>query len=359
MQRVISMADRHTTNAQLELISTRIGERQHFEYLIKDLIQDEAISSSQLEGAATTTIAAKKMLKTRKPRTPDERMILGNFKLMNHAWANRDASLSLDLIQEFHKVGTEDIDDEKYFPGNFRDTDEVVVEDRDGNIVHQPPSHTTLTDDLSSLCEWINQCHDDGDQATYLHPLIKAISLHFAIGFEHPFRDGNGRVARSLFYWFLFKNNFGAFRYISISSLLKKSAVQYGKSYLYTETDGMDLTYFLDHQCKMISQAISNFKESYSQAIRDMEVFNVWMYESGLLGELSDKQKVVLQVAKNRRQDKFTTSEVANNLGCSYNTAANVLNGLVEKKIFKKKKSGREWVFAMKDRKEIMNNWEN
>ncbi|QTR53423.1 Fic family protein [Thiothrix unzii] len=33
----------------------------------------------------------------------------------------------------------------------------------------------------------------------YIHTLIKAITLHFTIGYEHPFRDGNGRVARGLY----------------------------------------------------------------------------------------------------------------------------------------------------------------
>ena len=356
MQRVISLVDRYTTSAQLELISTRIGEKKHFKHLIDGLVQDEAISSSQLEGAATTTIAAKKMLKKRKPRTMDERMILGNFRMMIFAWKNKDEDLSLDFIQELHKIGTEDIDNDKYWPGLFRNTDDVVVEDRDGNVVHQPPSWELLEGDLKSLCDWANQCHDD-EQADYLHPIIKAIALHFAIGFEHPFRDGNGRVARALFYWYLFKKDYGAFRYISISVLLKKSAAQYGKSYLYTETDGMDLTYFLDHQCKIINESIQSFRDSCNKTIKDIEDFNVWMYESGLFEKLNDKQKVILQVAKNGIADRFTINEVAENLGCAYNTAANTLNGLVKLQLFKKKRNGREWEYQMKKKKEIISAW--
>ena len=181
--------------------------------------------------------------------------------------------------------------------------------------------------------------------------------MHFAIGFEHPFRDGNGRVARALFYWYLFKKDYGAFRYISISVLLKKSAAQYGKSYLYTETDGMDLTYFLDHQCKIINESIQSFRDSCNKTIKDIEDFNVWMYESGLFEKLNDKQKVILQVAKNGIADRFTINEVAENLGCAYNTAANTLNGLVKLQLFKKKRNGREWEYQMKQKKEIISAW--
>jgi len=181
--------------------------------------------------------------------------------------------------------------------------------------------------------------------------------LHFSIGYEHPFRDGNGRVARSLFYWYLFKNNFGAFRYIAISTLLKAASGQYGKSYLYTESDQMDLTYFADFQSRIVIRAISEFKKAYQKTMDDMQKFNVFLYNSGLFGKLSDKQKVVLQVAKSGTAHEFTAVNVKENLGCSYNTASTVLNGLVEMKLFRKRKQGREWVFTMLPTKEIIKTW--
>ena len=45
-------------------------------YLVSSLIMEEAITSAQLEGAATTREVAKKMLEEeREPVDPDERMI--------------------------------------------------------------------------------------------------------------------------------------------------------------------------------------------------------------------------------------------------------------------------------------------
>lgn len=71
--------------------------------------------------------------------------------------------------------------------------------------MHQPPPVAGLSERIGQLCDWINTDHTDGLSKAYMHRLIKAIILHFAIGYEHPFHDGNGRVARSLFYWFMFK----------------------------------------------------------------------------------------------------------------------------------------------------------
>ncbi|WP_422413653.1 MULTISPECIES: Fic family protein [unclassified Endozoicomonas] len=358
IQKTISHTDRNATTAALEWMSSKIGEEQHFEYLLNDLIEDEAISSSQLEGAATTTLVAKDMLKRkRKPRTSDEKMILGNYKMMRFAWDNRDEPLTIDLICDMHRIGVSDIDDDKYTPGVFRQTDDVVVVDSDGETVHTPPSHKGIKKRFKLLCDWINQCHDDEDSSDYLHPLVKAISLHFSIGFEHPFRDGNGRVARSLFYWFMFKNDYAAFRYIAISVLLRAAPVKYGMSYLYTETDDMDLTYFIEYQCGIIHKAINNFKEAYKKALDDIESFNQWIWSSGLYKKLSEKQRVVFQVAKSGTASVFTASSVRDNLGCSYNTASTVLNGLVDLNIFEKKKHGREWLFYMMDKNSIQKKW--
>ena len=360
IHKTVSSTDRYATNGALELMSSKIGEENHFDYLLNDLIEDEAISSSQLEGSATTTLIAKDMLKRkRKPRSPDEKMILGNFKMMKFAWDNRKKPLSMELILDMHKEGTEAIDDDKYTPGEFRKTDDVVVADADGETVHTPPNSKGIKKRIKRLVEWANTCHDDGDASKYIHPMIKAITLHFAIGYEHPFRDGNGRVARSLFYWYMFKNDYAAFRYIAISTLLKAAPIKYGKSYLYTETDEMDLTYFVEYQSSIILRAINDFQAAYKKSLIDIEAFNNWIWESGLYKKLSEKQRVVFQVAKSGTSKFFTSVNVKDNLGCSYNTASSVLNGLVELGVFSKQQQGREWLFFMRDKGDIQNNWQS
>jgi Fic family protein len=356
IQKAISETDRNATSAALEWMSSKIGEEKYTEYLLNDLIEDEAISSSQLEGAATTTKVAKDLLKRkRKPRTPDEKMILGNYKMMHYAWESRNKKLSLDFITELHTVGMEGIDDEKYHPGVFRNTNDVEVVDGDGNTVHTPPPFRGLSKRLKKLIKWINDCNHNADSYKYIHPLVKAIILHFCIGFEHPFRDGNGRVARALFYWYLFKNDYAAFRYIAISVLLKKAPAKYGKSYLYTESDEMDLTYFVDYQCSIILRSINNFKETYRRSLDNIEIFNRWLWDSGLYRKLNDKQRTIFQIAKsNNNTHFFTSTNVKEGLGCSYNTASNILNGLVNLGLFKKIKQGREWHFSIRKMENIM-----
>lgn len=360
IQKAVSEVDRHTTSASLEWISSKIGERSQIEYLLNDLIEDESISSSQLEGAATTTKVAKDMLKrNRKPRSTDEMMIVGNYDLMTFAWENRFKPLSLDLLCEMHKVGVDGIDDDAYTPGNLRKTNSIHVVNSDGNIVHTPPSFERLDIRLKEIVEWANENHEDNDTIDYIHPLIKAITLHFCIGYEHPFIDGNGRVARALFYWYMFKKGFACFRYIAISVLLKKAPVQYGKSYLYTESDEMDLSYFIEYQSHIIIRAIKKFKTAYKTSAIEIEQFNQWLFNSGLYKKLTDKQRTVFQVAKNGGASVFTIKNVEKNLGCSYNTAASVLNGLADLDLFIKVKKGKEWLYSIREKDHIIERWQD
>lgn len=358
IQKSMMLVDQNTTTAMLEWTIKELGEQEHIRYLFSDLIEDESISSSQLEGAATTTVVAKDMLKRkREPRSMDEKMILGNFRMMRFAWDHREENITPDFICNLHAIGVEGINDDQYIPGVFRESDDVVVEDQDGNIAHQPPPARGLKSRIKKICEWVNTSHDEIESTNYIHPLLKAVVIHFSIGYEHPFRDGNGRVARALFYWFMFKKNYGAFRYISISNLLKEAAAQYGKSYLYTETDEMDLTYFIDYQCSIIMRSVSAFKAHCQKAIKDIESFNQWLWKSGIYKQLNEKQKIVFQVAKSNIATEFTATNVKENLGCSYNTAAAVLNGLVDLKVFGKRKDGREWVFYLLDKNHIQHHW--
>ena len=348
-QKAISAVDRQATTAVLEYMTGQIGERAHFSYWLNDLIEDEAISSSQLEGAATTTRVAKDMLKRhRLPRTPDERMVIGNFKMMNVAWEQRYEPLSVELIATLHRVGVEGIDDSQYSPGAFRSNDDVVVQDGEGNTVHSPPPAAGLVSRLQALAKWMNQSHNNPHQADYLHPLIKAIALHFVLGYEHPFRDGNGRVARALFYWFMFKNDFSAFRYIAISVLLRNAPLKYGRSYLNTEADDLDLTYFIEFQCSVVLRAVGSFTEAYRKSLDDAQQFDCWLRDSGFLDRLTEKQRTLFQVARSGMAKEFTAVNASENLGCSYRMASATLNGLVALKLFERRKMGREWVFFLR-----------
>jgi Fic family protein len=332
--RVLSQIDRYTTHNAMLGILEQIGENAHFVHLTNNLIDDEAISSSQLEGAATTTILAKEMLrKKRKPRTDDERMISGNFDLMQTAWDLKDEAFSIELITELHKAGTQTLDQKKYTSGTFRATDDIAVVNPDDEVVHQPPQQDAIKRLLSRVVSWLNTTNDD------IHPVIKAITLHFVIGYVHPFRDGNGRVARALFYWYMFKCGYTGFRYIAISALLKKALIQYGISYLDCEHDDLDLTYFIRYQLKVISRAITEFVSIYEHA-----AYRMHELEDRYSGLEDIERKIIGFVAgepRYRKKPTITAREAESLLGVSFNTVKAKLDDMVTAGILGCEKIGK------------------
>lgn len=222
-------------------------------------VMEEAIASSQMEGATTTREAAKKFLREgRKPKDKSEQMILNNYlsmeKLQEHY---KEKPLDLDLLFELHAMITENtISKDEQF--RFRkDEDKIVVEDTDGTIVHKPPLEDFVKKEISRVIKFAN---DESDKI-FIHPLIKAIMLHFWIGYLHPFTDGNGRLARLIFYWYLLRKEYWAIAYVPISTIIKKSPGQYRDAYIYSEQDDLDLTYFINYKIRKIKLAIRKFDE--------------------------------------------------------------------------------------------------
>ena len=285
---------------------------------------EEAISSSQLEGANTTTLVAREMLTAgRKPRTVSEHMIMSNARLMDEIRQHLDEPLTVDLIQQLHAVGMSGIEDDKYRPGQIRETDDVVIEDAMGEIVHQPPAAALLPGRLQLICDFANA------DSTYIHPLIRACIIHFMLAHEHPFNDGNGRTSRALFYWFMLKSGYEAFRYISISSLLKTAAKGYGKSYQLTESDGMDLTYFLDFQCRIILRALTAFEDYLQHALTMRTSLDKLLFESGAFRRLSKRQADMVAIIYSSPNKPFSAVEMAELMGVSENTARSDLRRLL------------------------------
>lgn len=315
-----------------------LSEEDAASYLMAQLIMEEAISSSQLEGAATTSRVAMELLAVgRAPRNEDESMIMGNWRLMQHIVTMGDAPLTRHDILAIHHIACADINDEKYHPGEVRLNNDIFVAGRDGEIIHQTPDFQRLDGMLDDLCQQV-QCLE----AQGVHPLLVACILHFAIGYIHPFSDGNGRTARGLFYHHLIRRGYSAFRYISISKLLKAAAVKYGISYLYTETDDMDLTYFIQFQCEVVMRAVNAFTEQLTTLHRERAQMTKWV-EANLT--LSRGELDIMAMALHAPGSLLSAVGVKTRLGIADNTARSRLKSLAERGILRPLKEGKGTVY--------------
>ncbi|MGK2851357.1 MAG: Fic family protein [Candidatus Limnocylindrales bacterium] len=227
-------------------------------YLVSSLIE-EAITSSQLEGAATTRQVAKDMLRTgRRPRDHSERMIANNYIAMQSLAGERDEAVSVGRILELHRILTDGTLREPDAAGRLQrpDEDRVRVIAADGTIVHVPPPAAELDARIAGMCRFAN---GDGDIA-FVHPVVRAIVLHLWLAYDHPFVDGNGRTGRALFYWSMLRSGYWMVEFLSISRVILRAPRRYYRAFEFTETDAFDATYFLLHQLRVIKQAVEDVR---------------------------------------------------------------------------------------------------
>ena len=123
-------------------------------YLMSGLIE-EAITSSQLEGASTTRRVAESMLREgRKPRTLSERMISNNFAAMQRIQEICGATLKPEHVIELQRTLTEGTLEFPEDCGQLRRRDdiEVVAPTNERLVLHRPPPARELPERMDRLC---------------------------------------------------------------------------------------------------------------------------------------------------------------------------------------------------------------
>jgi Fic family protein len=290
---------------------------------------EESIFSSMIEGATTTRIKAKEMLrKGKKPANKSEQMILNNYKTIQYISEHKNEDISIEKLFEIHRLVTENTLETENI-GVFRNSNDVMVMNQiTGEIVHIPPSFEELDELMKQFCDFFNNNPKDN----FIHPIVKASILHFLIGYIHPFVDGNGRTARALFYWFLLKNGYWLTEYLSISRVILKTKTQYEKAYIYTEIDEMDVTYFIHYQVKVLIQAFEDLKSYIAKKKKEENKLSKYLK----LPNINERQAQILYWIEEDSNRFFTVKEIQTIFKITNQTARTDIEYLVEKGFLKK-----------------------
>lgn len=320
-------------------------DEQRDRHLMHSLIE-EAISSSQMEGASTTRRVAEQMLREgRKPRDASERMIANNFRAMAAIRELRKEAITPTRILELHRIVSADTLDNPADAGRLRQDDEVSVRDRlDNTLLHQPPPWRELPERLERLCAFANLPEH---ASPYVHPVLRAILLHFMIGYDHPFADGNGRTARALFYWAMARSGYWLVEFISISHFLRQAPSQYVRAYLHTETDDNDSTYFAIHQLATLRQAIGALHDYLARtASAQRQTEQILAQSSALRAQLNHRQMALLTHALRHPGEEYRADSHQRTHGVVYQTARTDLLKLESLGLLLKGKRGNAYVFV-------------
>lgn len=309
-------------------------------YLVSSLIE-EAITSSQLEGATTSRHVAKEMLRSgRNPNSRSEQMIVNNYRAMNYVRDHRDHDLTVDMVLDLHRIVTAQTLDDPSASGRLQQPDEerIGVFDDEGALLHAPPPAEELPDRLEAMCAFANQADTDGE---FLHPVLRSIILHFWLGYDHPFEDGNGRTARALFYWSMLRRGYWLTEYLTISAILKNAPAKYARSFLYTEQDSNDLTYFLLYQLEIVRRAIDGLHDYLARKMQEVRSTERLLRDT----DLNHRQVALLAHALRTPGAQYTFRGHAASHAVVYQSARSDLLDLEQRGLLGKRKSGRAFVF--------------
>jgi Fic family protein len=223
------------------------------------------------------------------------------------------------------------------YEGAFRENDDIRVVDSSGAVLHVPPPHEEIEGLVDELCAFAN-----GEEEEFIHPVVKGIVLHFLMGYIHPFNDGNGRCARTLFYWYVLKQDYWLFEYMAISRAIRESRGQYKRAYLYTETDENDLTYFIRNNLDVIEKTIEEVR-AYIKEQQEKQIEALHLIEHA--GDLNLRQVEILKMLMRRPERPMTIKEVMEVFGVAYGTARSDLLRLAGAGYVEKRTMGKEFVF--------------
>ena len=236
-----------------ELTSGTLTPAGRDKYVVRSLVE-EAITSSQLEGASTSRRVAVEMLDSgRQPSNRSELMILNNYRGMEFVKENASKDMTPELVLQLHSILTEGTLDDPEDAGRLDSPDQerVSVWAHDEQV-HVPSPAIELPERLDTLCSFANE---SPTSSPYIPPIVRAIIVHFMFGYDHYFADGNGRTARTAFYWLMLRHGYWLSEFLTISKILKTMPGKYGDAYQLSEDDD-DLTYFIHFQLDVIIRAL-------------------------------------------------------------------------------------------------------
>lgn len=205
-------------------------------------------------------------------------------------------------------------------PTPYRDGQNVIRE-TNGDIVYMPPEALDVPGLMTELVEWIH-----ASEAEIPIPVIAGIA-HYQFVTIHPFYDGNGRTARTLITWLLYKGGYDLGKFYALEEFYAEDLEGYYKALVihphhnyYFGRNEADITPWLEYFLKgmsVIFERVENEVGHYSERKTDDKTVE-------LLRPLDHRARRILGLFAN--QETIKSSDVANLLGISARQARLLLS---------------------------------
>jgi hypothetical protein len=264
---------------------------QDQETLTIDLISNEALKTSEIEGEILNRDSLQSSVRRNFGLTKDKRKIppaeKGIADMMIDLYKNIAAELTHETLFEWHKMltnGRYDLEIGKY--RTHSDAMEVISGKLGEEKIHfEAPPSRTVKKEMDEFIIWFNDSALDGKNP--LLPITRSSIAHLYFVSIHPFEDGNGRIARALAIKAL-SQTVEKPLLTSLSTIIQKKKKAYYDT-LEANNKNNEITNWLIYFANTLLES-----QSYTQELIEFLINKTKLYES-LRGRLNDRQEKVIQ----------------------------------------------------------------
>ena len=184
------------------------------------------------------------------------------------------------LIREIHKRLVEGVRGNSATPGEYRKTQNYVVNSKTKDVIYTPPPAYEVPQMMQELVEWTNNEKE-------IHPVLISGIAQFQLVHIHPFLDGNGRTARLLSTLCLYQRGYDFKKLFTISEYYDRNRTDYYQAIQSVRQNDMDMTGWVEYFVHGLSTQLQEVKSLGKQAIEQ----DVMVKQH----HLSERQKLVIE----------------------------------------------------------------
>ncbi|WP_312692593.1 Fic family protein [Caproiciproducens sp.] len=262
-------------------------------------MEDEIASSFTIESIDFSRDSVRKILRGYAPADESENRIYGMKKGLEFI-SDPDNEITEENIHTLYDIAIG-----QYLPENVKLKSDMFYRHDSVYIVGQELEHTGLP--YEKLSEYMSKFMTFINAESTINDLLKAAVIHFYIAYLHPYFDGNGRMARLMYLWYLKRQGYSSALFIPFSSYIERSRKGYYSAYSLAEENAkisgvMDVTpflvYFIENVYNKLGSTLPlvNNLESFRKALDDGQITekekDLWNFALSAygIGEFSTKQ---------------------------------------------------------------------
>ena len=288
--------------------------------IVRTVYHSTSLEGNKLTYAQTEDIIKGQAIQT--PRVRDAREIVNYRRAIGIVSGTQEKQMTIGLIFSIHRILGTGVLPDKYL-GAFRKKNAVIMSSLTGDVVFDPPSASEIETEMEDLISWEN------NNSQEVHPLIKSGIIHYELVRIHPFADLNGRTARLIATWSLYRDGFDINKYFSLEEYYDQNPKAYYNA-LDSANDG-DLSEWLGYFCKGVAEELNLVKEKVQEISKDRR----FKTKVGQIA-INERQTKIISVIEDLGE--FTNPDFAKYFPkVSDDTILRDLKDLIEKKVIIKR----------------------